>query len=351
MSKIAILGDTHFGARGDSMAFHAFFAKFYASFFDRLEKEGIDTIIQLGDLWDRRKYVNFQTLSESRKYFFDELRNRNLKMVTLLGNHDVTFKNTLEVNSSSLLLKEYSNITVIDKPTTIEINGTSIAIIPWVCSDNYSECFNEINTSKAEICMGHFEIAGFEMHRGHPSEDGISPDSFKRFDTVFSGHYHHRSTKGNIVYLGTPYELTWQDYGDPKGYHIFDTATRGLEFIQNPYTMFVRIEYNDKNIEPIDLDALDLRETYVKLLVVNKTDYYKFDQFVEKLFTKGCYDIKIVEDMSEFQQGGVDENIDLEDTISIVSNYIDSIQTDLDKDKIKNYMKALYVEAINTEVV
>lgn len=349
--KIAILGDTHIGARNDSLAFHSFFEKFYRYFFDHLSESGVSEIIQLGDLWDRRKFVNFQTLSESRKYFFDEMKKRGIKMTTLLGNHDVVFKNTLAVNSSTLLLQEYDNITIIDKPQTLQIGGTDIALIPWICADNYVECFNEINTSKAELCMGHFEISGFEMYRGHPSEGGLSAESFARFDSVFSGHYHHRSTRGNIFYLGTPYELTWQDYNDPRGFHIFDTETRSLAFIQNPYTMFVRIEYDDKNREPIDLDALDLKDSFIKLVVVNKTDYYKFDIFVNKLYTKGCHDIKIIEDMSEFQQGSVDESIDLEDTLSILSTYIDSVNTDVDKQKIKTYMKTLYTEALNIEVV
>lgn len=348
--KIALLGDAHIGARSDSLAFHSFFRKFYGFFFSELKSRKIDTIIQLGDLWDRRKYINFVSLSESRKYFFDELRERDISMTTILGNHDITFKNTLEVNASSLLLQEYDNITVIDKPTTVELGGIKIALIPWICSENYVDCFNEINNTQAEICMGHFEISGFEMYRGHIAEGGLNSDSFNRFDTVFSGHYHHRSTRGNISYLGTPYELTWQDYNDPRGFHIFDTETLTVEFIQNPFTMFVRLEYNDKH-EVLDLDAIDLTETYVKLVVVNKTDYYKYDNFINKLYTKGCHDIKIVEDMSEFQSGTVDETIDLEDTLSILSNYVDSINTDIDKDKIKTYMKSLYIDALNCEVV
>jgi DNA repair exonuclease SbcCD nuclease subunit len=281
--KIAILGDTHFGARNDSLIFHAFFQKFYISFFKYLEKNNIDTIIQLGDLWDRRKYVNFQTLSESRKYFFDELRKRNLKMITILGNHDVAYKNTLEINSSTLLLQEYTNISIISSPMTIDIDGTLISMIPWICADNYLDSMNEMNNTKAEICMGHLEIVGFEMYRGHECHEGLSLDTFKRFDTVFSGHYHHRSTKGNVTYLGTPYELTWQDYDDQKGFHIFDLDTRELEFIPNPYIMFTRLEYDDKEKEPIDLDTLDLAHMYIKLVVVNKTDYYKFDQFINNL--------------------------------------------------------------------
>lgn len=351
--KVALITDVHWGARNDSQAFIEFYRKFYTNyFFPTLEEQKIDTIIMLGDTFDRRKYTNHATIKAAKDIFFDVLREKNMNAYIIVGNHDTFYKNTNEVNTVDLLLSEYAdNLVSISQPKTITIDGCEIAMIPWICADNYVECFNEINTTKAELCMGHFEISGFEMYRGHPSEGGLSAESLARFDAVFSGHYHHRSSRGNITYLGTPYELTWQDYNDPKGFHIFDTQTRQLTFYQNPYTMFVRLEYDDKNKEPIDLAALDLQETYVKLVVVNKTDYYKFDVFINKLYTKGCHDIKIVEDMSEFQQGEVDENIDLEDTLSILANYIDSVNTDVDKNKIKTYMKALYVEAVNAEVI
>ena len=348
-NSIAILGDTHLGARGDSTAFHNFFEKFYTQFIADLDARGIKTILQLGDLWDRRKFVNFNTLLQSRKYFFDQLAQRDIKLITLLGNHDVYFRDTLNVNSSTLLLNEYSNITVIDKPATLHLGNTDIAVIPWICSENYAECMQLIKNTPAEYCAGHFEIVGFEMYRGQTCHEGLTADTFSRFSRVWSGHYHHRSTRGNVTYVGTPYEITWQDYADQKGYHIFDTATGTIEFCPTRVNMFERIEYDDT--KPVDLDTLELSGKHVKLVVVNKTDYYEFDKFVNKLYTKNCLDIKIIEDMSEFEKGEVDDTIDLTDTLSILSNYIDSVQTDTDKEKIKNYMKALYVEALNVEVV
>jgi DNA repair exonuclease SbcCD nuclease subunit len=199
--------------------------------------------------------------------------------------------------------------------------------------------------------MGHFEIAGFAMHRGMESHDGLSKEIFDKFDMVFSGHYHHRSDDGHIYYLGNPYELTWQDFKDTRGFHLFDLERRELEFISNPNTMFERVEYDDKDCEPIDLDLIDLSGKYVKLVVVNKTDYYKFDKFIQKLYNKGCYEIKIIEDFSEFEEGQIDEEINLEDTVSVLSNYVDSIETDVDKEQIKTFMRTLYTEAVNQEVV
>ena len=350
--KVAIITDQHFGARNDSIAFLDFFEKFYDNtFFPALDANSIDTVLVLGDTFDRRKYVNFYALDRAKKMFFDKLEERGIRVHMLAGNHDTYYKNTNEVNSPDLLLVEYGNIDVISKPETIVIDGTSICMLPWICPENYQESLDHIKNTKAEVCMGHLEIAGFAMYRGMESHDGLAKETFEKFDLVFSGHYHHRSSNQHIHYLGNPYELTWQDYNDPRGFHLFDLSTRELEFICNPYRMFERIEYNDKDQEPVDLDALELEHKYVKLVVVNKNDFYKFDKFIQKLYNKGCHEIKIIEDMSEFQDGEIGEELNLEDTVSVLTHYIDSIETDVDKEQIKTYMRTLYTEAINIEVV
>jgi DNA repair exonuclease SbcCD nuclease subunit len=350
--KVAIITDQHFGARNDSIAFLDFFQKFYENtFFPALDSASINTVLVLGDTFDRRKYVNFYALDRAKKMFFDKLEERGITVYMLAGNHDTYFKNTNEINSPDLLLAEYSNIEVIDEPKTINVNGFEVCMLPWICPENYTQSLDEIKNTTSTLCMGHLEIAGFAMYRGMESHEGFSAETFNKFDLVFSGHYHHRSNDRNIYYLGNPYELTWQDYNDPRGFHLFDFATRQLDFIENPYRMFERLEYTDKEVEPINLDSLDLENKYVKLVVLEKTDFYKFDKFIQKLYNKGCHEIKIVEDFSEFQEGEINEEINLEDTVSVLSNYIESIETDVDKEKVKSYMRGLYTEAINIEVV
>jgi DNA repair exonuclease SbcCD nuclease subunit len=350
--KVAIITDQHFGARNDSIAFLDFFQKFYENtFFPALDSASINTVLVLGDTFDRRKYVNFYALDRAKKMFFDKLEERGITVYMLAGNHDTYFKNTNEINSPDLLLAEYNNIEVIDEPKTINLNGFEVCMLPWICPENYTQSLDEIKNTTSTLCMGHLEIAGFAMYRGMESHEGFSAETFNKFDLVFSGHYHHRSNDRNIYYLGNPYELTWQDYNDPRGFHLFDFATRQLDFVENPYRMFERIEYTDKEVEPINLDSLDLENKYVKLVVLEKTDFYKFDKFIQKLYNKGCHEIKIVEDFSEFQEGEINEEINLEDTVSVLSNYIESIETDVDKEKVKSYMRGLYTEAINIEVV
>ena len=350
--KVAIITDQHFGARNDSVTFLNFFQKFYDDvFFPTLVANNISTVLVLGDTFDRRKYVNFYALQRAKEMFFDRLASAGVTVHMLAGNHDTYFKNTNDVNSPDLLLREYTNINVIDKPTTINVDGTDICMMPWICPENYQASLDEMKNTSADLCMGHFEIAGFAMYRGMESHEGLDKTIFDKFDMVFSGHYHHRSDDKHIYYLGNPYELTWQDFNDTRGFHLFDLKTRGLDFIANPYRMFERVIYDDKDSDPINLDELDLKEKFVKLIVANKTDYYKFDRFIQKLYNIGCHEIKIVEDMSEFEEGEIGEEINLEDTVSVLSHYIDSVETDLDKENIKTFMKTLYTEAVNVEVV
>jgi DNA repair exonuclease SbcCD nuclease subunit len=244
--KLCVLGDTHFGMRGDSLEFHKYIKKFYDDiFFPYLKENNITTVFQLGDLFDRRKFINFNSLYLCRKYFFDKLKENNITFYTILGNHDISFKNTLEVNSPQLLLKDYDNITVYDDFATIDFDGVAFDIIPWLCPENEETIFKAINESKSQLAFGHFEIDGFEMDRGNICRGGIDKNKLIKYDMVLTGHFHHKSDDGHIYYVGTPNEMTWADYNDPRGFHIFDTATREMEFIQNPYRMFHKINYDD----------------------------------------------------------------------------------------------------------
>jgi hypothetical protein len=145
--------------------------------------------------------------------------------------------------------------------------------------------------------------------------------------------------------VGTPYELTWQDSGDPRGFHIFDTATRVLSFVPNPYVVHCRFEYDEDAMWPFP----DVANKFVRIVVVNKKSQEKFEKFIEAIHRAGPYEVKVVEDMSAYREGELDETVDLEDTMTLMSSYVDSVETTADKDKIKNYMKSLYVESINLE--
>jgi DNA repair exonuclease SbcCD nuclease subunit len=354
--KIAILGDTHHGMRGDSLDFHRYYEKFYSQiFFPYLKENGIDTVFQLGDLFDRRKFINFNSLYLVRKYFFEPLKENNIQFHTLLGNHDVAYKNTLEVNSSSLLLNDYGNITIHSSFDTVNFDGIDVDVVPWICDDNQTDIFNKIKESRSQICFGHFEIAGFEMDRGNICHEGIDKSSLKKYDIVLTGHFHHKSSDGHITYVGTPGEMTWSDYNDPRGFHIFDTDTREFTFIQNPYRMFYKVTYDDTKQDFEywkQYNYTQHHDTYVKVVVLNKQNPFMFDTVIDNLYKCGISDLSIVEDFSEMSLDQDQELIDqAEDTMTILSKYIDGLQLNVEPDKLKTIMRELYVEALNVEKI
>lgn len=344
--KIALITDTHAGARNDSPIFQDHFLKFYSDvFFPEIKKRGIDTVINLGDQFDRRKYINFKTLDIWKEKVFNPLSALGIKYHIILGNHDVFYKNTNQTNSPSILLREYDNIIIHDKAKTITIDGLKICILPWINQDNFDEAFEEISNTQATVCFGHLEIQGFQMHKNQINTDkGFSPNVFRHFDIVYSGHFHHRSSNGNIMYLGSPYEMVWSDYGDARGFHIFDTQTKELEFIENPNKIFHKIHYSDSPLEHFDFQ--DYKNKFVKLIVEKKTNLLDFEKFILTLEENDPSDVVIMDeyDISECQ---VDDNeLDrTKDNLTIIMDYVDNLDLDK-KDKVKSKMTEAYLESL-----
>ncbi len=225
----------------------------------------------------------------------------------MAGNHDTYFKNTNDVNSVNLLLGEYaSSFNIIDHPSEIYVGPHKICMVPWICAENYEDSMKMLQETDAKYCMGHFEISGFAMYRGMPSEGGLDRGIFRKFSHTFSGHYHHRSTSDDIHYVGNPYELTWQDYNDARGFHIFDLDSDRLDFVKNPNVIFHKIKYDDKEESITDITNKDLSVytgTYVKVVVINKTNPYLFDKFMNSLYNVNPVDITIAEDFTELTEG------------------------------------------------
>jgi len=353
--KICLLGDTHFGVRNDSKYFHEYYEKFYTKvFFPYLKQHNINVVIQLGDLFDRRKYINFLSLTESRRYFFDKLAEEGIQLHALIGNHDIFWKHSLSVNSPELLLKDYDNITLWSKHGTLALNSLTIDMIPWMCNENEKEIFEFIDKSVSPYCVGHFELKGFDLMRGVESHDGISCDFLKRYDQVFSGHYHTQSEQKNVRYLGIPYELFWSDYKDPKGFFILDTETKDLEFVRNSYRMFYKIKYDDTDIDFEKLNTMDFTpytNSYIKIVILKKENPYIFDKMMDELYKVNPIDITIVEDFNEASNEDTDEIDQTEDTLTILSNYIEQQNLSVDQEKLKSIMRELYIEALSSENV
>ena len=340
--KILLITDQHFGVRNDNVYFIEHYKKFYGNVvIPFIEKLDIKEIINLGDTFDKRRSINYMSLDESKSMWFDPITELGCHMTSLIGNHDIYYKNTLRINAPTELLGEYKNFDIVDKPTTLNYDGLDILMLPWICEENYDKTLRVITESDAEVCMGHLELNGFEAHPGHVMQNGTDMYVFQKFKKVFSGHYHTKSNMENCYYLGNPYQLYWGDYGQRRGFHVFDTETLRTTFYRNPYNTFHKLYYNDKLVAPSEEE---LEGTFVKLIVEDKGDYAKFDYNVRKLQDIGLADLKIVEDLSVNLEEG-ETTVETEDTLTLLDNYIDEIEVKVNKDNVKSVMRSLYMEA------
>lgn len=346
--KIGLITDTHAGARGDSLIFQDYFEKFFNElFFPTIEQQKITHIIHLGDWGDRRKFINYNILYRTRNAFFDPLEKMGITMDLILGNHDLFFKNTSEVNSAKELLGRYKNIKIYEEVTEVKLGEMNVLYIPWINSDNQERALKKIQETKCKVAFGHLELMGFEMYRGVKNDSGMDPKIFKKFSQVFTGHYHHKSDNGKIFYLGAPYEMTFADMNDPKGFHIYNTSTEACKFVQNPFRMFHRIYYDDRGkdlkeiINPKKLEKY--AGTQLKIVVTHKTNPFYFDQFLDAIQKIQPADFKIVEDLKSTL---TEDDVNMaEDTLTILYKYVDGMDLDVDKQRIKDHLHQLYIEA------
>ena len=352
--KFAILNDTHAGVRNSADIFLDHQEQFYRDvFFSYMNENNIKHIVHLGDYFDNRRFISIKGLHHHRRVFLSKLREYGITMDLIPGNHDVYYKNTNDLNSLKELLGHYMNeIHLVMDPTVMDYDGMKMALLPWINSENENQIYNFLETCDADIVGAHLEITGFDMHKGIPCKDGMSPDVFSRFETVLSGHFHTKSTRGNITYLGSQMEFSWSDCDDPKYFHIFDTDTREITPVKNPIRLFEKIYYDDSNnYDYMNMDLDFLNNKFVKVIVVNKKDSFVFDTLIDRIQNRNIHELKIAESFQDFVGSNVqDENIKLDDTDSLLSTYIDAVDTDLDKDKLKLQVKNLMIEAQSMEI-
>jgi len=350
--KLFLWTDTHYGVKSDSSTFHEYQKKV----FDNLilpellrRKDKIDKIIHLGDFFDKRKQISFQTLQFVKTNILDKLR--DFKMDIIVGNHDCAYKNTNDLNSPSLLLDEYPNITVYTKATEVD----NVLYIPWINPENTKETLEMINRSTCRTVMGHLELQGYTMFKGAVCDHGLNSDLFNNFDRVFTGHFHTKSSMGNVFYLGCPWDLIFTDADDVKGVHFFDTESLDLEFVENPYKIFNKLFYDDTDIELKDLLLSDkeytkLKDTFVKVYIKSKSNPVFFDRYCEKLTEASPSSIVYIEDMVKSEDSLEPVSLS-EDTLSIIKNsindYSDLVQTEEKRNSLEKMISELYVKALS----
>jgi len=357
--RIPIITDLHVGSRGDSLIVMDNQEKFFREVFwpaIDAEKNVVDMLV-LGDVVDRRKFCSYHTLAFAKRVFFDPARERDIQIHWTLGNHDLPMKHSMEL-SSHVAFREYENVILYKTATVVEFDGVPTLLMPWLCDENREASQATFDAFEGAVVAGHLEFTGFEMYRGVVCQEGVSTAAFVPFKLVMSGHFHHRSTTGNIHYLGAPYEMTWSDHDDPRGFHWWTPQEHRLDPVNNPFALFYQFQYNDAQQLPtyvrdklqVMKDA-NIAQKIVKIIIRQKTQPVWFETFMDAALKMGAHDMQFVDetawttdDMQTTPEEGAEA---ITDTLVMIHRYVDSLpwaNTDVQRD-VTRTLTELYEEA------
>jgi DNA repair exonuclease SbcCD nuclease subunit len=345
--KAVILNDTHFGYKNDSCIVMDYFLSFFKDqLFPYLKEHNIKTIFHLGDLFDRRKYVNFKTLHRVQKEFFEPLQEMGIKVHIICGNHDIYYRNTNAINSLQELAGHYPNWSIYSEPTEIHLSSGCVALLPWINPENEEAAAKFLSETSCTVLLGHLELCGFQSIRGVFIDQGYETKHFDKFEYVLTGHYHIKSSRDSIHYLGTQYQMSFSDVWEKKGFHVFDFQERTLEFVENPKKLFYTLDYDEDNKET--LDYCSFKDCYVKIFIKKKTKQAMFEKYLDKFYEAGVAELAVAEEVSTNPETiAVDIH---KDTLQLLHEEINTItEKSIDKKQLADIVNTAYNSALSKE--
>ncbi len=344
MSKVALLGDLHIGIKDDDMWVQNYQRKFFDFMFAELEERGVKQIIQLGDWFDVRRGATQETLMFQRTYLNGMLKGFDTHV--LVGNHDMHLRECIVPNTPYEVLSIVPDVTIYEKPTTVEFDGVAIDIIPWICKENAVEIDEFIKNSTSEYCVGHFELNGFEFHKGQKATGCLDSGFLKKYKQVWSGHFHTQSQAGNINYLGTPYTLTLADADDKRGFWLFDTETHEMEFIENPDCWHTKLYFDAETFDAKTIPSYENRN--VKIIVERRSSDKREISFdvVEDRIAQIAHACQTLDEL-DIKKDVADDIKSIKDIDDYVAEYADTLDESTEvKSKVKAIFSALRAEAL-----
>ncbi|QDH49154.1 endonuclease [Pantoea phage Phynn] len=335
MKKEIFIGDTHAGLRADDPWYEENLYRVFKQITDHCKANGITTGIHAGDWFDVRKGTTQNTVNFIRTRIIPMIEEAGLTIDVIPGNHDCQYKDKIQPNAVREFLSSYSCINVVDTPTTINRNGVTIDLIPWICDQNAREIFKFIHESKSDYCVGHFELAGFYFYKNSKADHGLEPDFLKKYKRVYSGHYHHANEGDNIFYIGTPLTMSANDEDETRGFYEF-TGKPELNFIANPDISHRRVMYPEQK----DVDLEQFRNCSVRMFINQvDSDLASFQTEIEKV----AHEISIKDNLKN--DSDVDADFEIQSSLSLMLSYIEGMNhSEEDKAEIKKLVNSLHTE-------
>lgn len=342
MNKGILLTDLHAGIRADSNIFLKSFENLFKDFLPEIiKKQNVSNIFILGDIFDNRNHLNLKTINLVLSTFKEFLSSHpTLEVYILIGNHDLFYKNTREINSLKILEDKFNNIHIISEVTRKKILNRDIVLCPWIIDKtDITETFKE----PADVCLGHFAINGFEMIQGFKETEGLSQSDFDScFKLTFSGHFHLRNEIGRIIYIGTPYQLSWNDCGSTKGVYVLDFDTLNYDFIE--YTSapkFKKIYLSRVKNKTIDIKK-EICNNFIRLILDDNIESEILDKLNYIISGLNPLSFEVVDEEKSFGEVIISENSS--GPVEFLDEYIEvmSLNDNVERDILKRKMNELF---------
>lgn len=356
--KVLLINDSHIGHKRSNRVFEEHILSSLEDIIQYCVENDIKRIAGLGDFFDTRTSLNMISLEAVKARFFNRLLELGIEVDMIPGNHDLSFRHSVKANSVDMVLREYSNVRVYNEPTVVNLpDGTNFLMVPWIGKDDEAQFLKMIDEAvhQTHICMGHFEFKGFLYQQGMMASEGMESSIFTpKFDLILSGHYHSKSKSGNVVYLGSQYDLTWADYDEKKFWHVLDTQTNELTEVENPRKMFFKIFYDESFVDKEFLGQVrktDYSNKIVKIVVLNRKNMVTFDNFMDVLYSHGPYEVSVIDESitKVKEEIKVDTSVLTKSTLEIIDSLLAECDLEgYDLDKIKHYMHQFYRVAEST---
>ena len=317
--KAACFTDIHFGLKSGSRTHNQDCENFVSWFCDTARAQGCETAIFLGDWHHNRSTTDVSTMNYTLSNL-EKLSQSFEKVYFILGNHDLFYKDKREINSVEFM-RLFPNIVPIRELYT----EGDVTIMPWLIGDEWTE----VKQLKSRYIFGHLELPHFYMNAmvQMPDHGQLQTGHFQHQELVFTGHFHKRQQKGNVVYIGNAFPHNYADAGDDdRGMMIMDWGGKPEyhswpdQPIYRTYKLSQIIDTPDKLLR----EKMHCRVTIDLPITFEEANFIK-EQFMPQYKLR---ELMLIPEKVEVESAVNPIDITFESVDTIVMNQINNIDSD-----------------------
>jgi DNA repair exonuclease SbcCD nuclease subunit len=317
--KVACFTDIHFGLKSNSATHNQDCEDFVDWFIAEAKAAGCETGIFLGDWHHNRNSLNITTMDYTLRSL-EKLGKAFKTFYFFPGNHDLYYKDKRDIHSVEFG-KYVPGVTIVNEITTIG----DTTLVPWLVGDEWKK----MEKLKSRYVFGHFELPLFYMNAmiQMPDHGELQGTHFKNPEYVFSGHFHKRQAKENIVYIGNAFPHNYADaWDDDRGMMILEHGKKPEYRIWDDAPKFKTVRLSQL-ID--DAETLIKSKSYLRVAIDIPISYEEAS-FIKETFL-AQYDIRELTLIPEKKDIEINNDLDVEHFESvdqIVSSQLANIQSD-----------------------